>query len=560
MVGSYFTGPVHYLGFGQDNDADRTQGESTISDISIYSLPNLNIAFNNEPLVIENDQESYYSGINSGQDTTPIREHMMEISSDGSTLTTSGNQWRAFPVVPSIPAADLGDFVVSFDYKSIERGEIAALCFEENKSLGDYDDPALNEYNPKRCLQLNYDDPNPDARHNYIQGYEPAINQSHRYVANLSKIFERFSSLNYIAIVADNDSGDKSGGSWSVSNIAITTSLTSCLRDTSFQFSVTDCTIPNFLAGIKSAMTSETCGDDPLLELLALWDFKNEMQIYKKIELICKSSYETSEYDFMTTLSTDPELARQLGHEFIDGGTFLNYEDSSERVAKAGASIALSDQRYSSTHLFKWPEHHALDQCDVGAAMCCWVDSRDAAAPLVDNTDVCYVNMKDSAKTAHVADGYSIYGDNHAGAVNCHGFAWDTSGGSISDALKGNALFKVALADFSADGKVEQVPGAPLCGCIDRMPVVTHADCTQVTTDSPTVNIAYDSTVELFSATFDMGTIQHSSCGDLKTHYKSIVGEESHLAEFIDTRIVGDGNCHNAINGFLSKKGLIKPA
>merc|ERR1712086_1159639 len=101
----------------------------------------------------------------------------------------------------------------------------------------------------------------------------------------------------------------------------------------------------------------------------------------------------------------------------------LNYETEAADLLKDGAGIDAADAM-SATHLFATPKHHALDQCDVGAAMCCWVDSRGASA-LEDNTDVCYVNMKASRRTAHVADGYSIYGESDEGAVNCQGFAWD---------------------------------------------------------------------------------------------------------------------------------------
>ena len=142
----------------------------------------------------------------------------------------------------------------------------------------------------------------------------------------------------------------------------------------------------------------------------------------------------------------------QLGKEFIDGGTGCS-------LTKDGAGIGFSDQ-YATSHILSWPKHHALDQCDVGASMCCWLDSRSDTA-LVDNTDVCYV--KASRRTAHAADGYSIYGDSSGGEVNCHGFAWGTDGGSISSALKGNALFKVGSMNNLYEGlkgNVEQVPGA----------------------------------------------------------------------------------------------------
>ena len=377
----------------------------------------------------------------------------------------------------------------------------------------------------------------------------------------MSQILD-FCSTNFFALcfnISDNDIGDKSGGELTISNIQITTTLTSCLKDVSFAFQVSDCTVENFLAGVKTRMDEVNCPGyhDPLLELFAFFDADYETDVYREIEHICASSYEPSEYNFAKTISSQTQVVG----EFIDGGTILNYENDAEggNLAKDGSGILDSDD-FAATHLLAWPKHHALDHCDIGAAMCCWVDSR-SATPLVDNTDVCYVDMKASKRIAHVRDGYSIYGNSSEGAVNCHGFAWGTDG-VISGALKGNALFKVGFMNnlYQGQGNVEQVPGAPMCGCMDRMPVVTNAACTEVTDDTSVVDVTYDATLDTYKAKFTMGTIEYSDCGDLSTHYKTLEGAESPNAKYMDTRIVGEGGCHGAINHFLAGKGLVKTA
>eukprot|EP00580_Thalassiosira_gravida_P018228 CAMPEP_0201660542 /NCGR_PEP_ID=MMETSP0494-20130426/3174_1 /ASSEMBLY_ACC=CAM_ASM_000839 /TAXON_ID=420259 /ORGANISM="Thalassiosira gravida, Strain GMp14c1" /LENGTH=1055 /DNA_ID=CAMNT_0048138461 /DNA_START=69 /DNA_END=3236 /DNA_ORIENTATION=+ len=554
LIGNYFTGPVNFLGFAQDNDSStRARGESSWSNIEIFTLPSLNIGLDDGSFAIENNQVSYDS---TTQDSTPIRDHLMQISPDGSSITVHGNAWRAMPLTTPLLASELGDFVVSFDFVMREVGDFIHICFEDNLEHGDYDDPTDNEYDPKRCFELNDYDPSTNAV--AFRSYMPGIGEPHRYVANLSKLFERFNEFKYFAIVADSDAGDKSGGEFTISNIHITTSLTSCLKDVGFSFQVSDCTTENFLAKIGERMVDANCpgAQDPLLELMALFDATQEMEVYKEIEHICKSSYESAEYDFAKTISSETQLVR----EFIDGGTALNYESDSEgsSLAKDGAGIGFSDE-FASTHILTWPKHHALDQCDIGAAMCCWVDSR-SDTELVDNTDVCYVNMKSSRRSAHVADGYSIYGDSSEGAVNCHGFAWGTDNGSISSALKGNALFKVGFMDNlfkGLKGNVEQVPGAPMCGCMDRMPVVTKAGCTEVTDSSSVVDVTFNAAIGVFNAKFTVGTIEYNDCGDLKDHYKSLAVED-HNRDFMDSRIVGDGGCHGAINDFLADKGLVK--
>lgn len=570
LVGSYFTGDVLYLGFGQDNDkaftATRAEGESSISNITIYDLPSLNVgvdgssptdrSVNSLSFAIANDQQSYES---SSQDNTPIRDNLAIVADDGSSITVTANTWRMFPIVPPKSSAELGDFVVSFNYKLVTKAQFHAICFEDNSELGDYDSPASNEYDPKRCFLLNeFEDLS--SNQVWFRGYQPALGETHRYVLNLSKFpFERFYEWKYLALIQDNDD-DNSVGEMVISDLHVTTSLTSCLESTDFTFQVSDCTVENFLTqvGVQLAATTGCSQDDPLLELMAVFDAKTEMDVYKQIEHICKSSYGAYEHDFAKTISSETQLVG----EFIDGGTILNYETDAEGgdLAKDGAAIAASDQ-VAATHLLSWPKHHALDHCDVGAAMCCWVDSRGTTA-LDDNTDVCYVDMKASRRTAHVADGYSIYGGGAEGAANCHGFAWGTDGGSVASALKGNALFKVGFMDnFYKDskGNVEQVPGAPMCGCMDRMPVVTYASCTKAAPDTSSVSVTHSAATG-FSAVFTMGTIQYTDCGDLNAHYKTLVAAGSPDALYMDTRIVGDGQCLGAINGFLHDKGLIKTA
>ena len=127
--------------------------------------------------------------------------------------------------------------------------------------------------------------------------------------------------------------------------------------------------------------------------------------------------------------------------------------------------------------------------------MYCWLDSRSDTA-LVNNSDVYYV--KASRCTSHVAYGYSIYRDSSEGTVDCHVFTWGTDGGSISSALEGNALFKVGFMNNLYEGlkgNIEQVPGAPICGSMDRIPVVMNAACTKVTDNTSVVDAAYYSTI-----------------------------------------------------------------
>lgn len=366
--------------------------------------------------------------------------------------------------------------------------------------------------------------------------------------------------IKYLAFINDNDA-DKSVGNSTFRNIGITTELSSCLSNERFRFTLSECTAANFLDKVQELMAGKrTCNSrDPLLELFAIFDATQETDVYDKIQEICTEAYKTSSYDFAdTSLDNNEGTERQIVKESIDGGTVWNYEDD----ATSAVNILRANEKYARSRLLSYPEHHALDNCDVRAAMCCFVASRNSDDPRSSNSDVCYVDMKTSHRTAHVRDGYSIYGDSTED-VYCEGFAWESDGGSMSSALKGNALFKVGfLENLVLSGTVEQVPGAPLCGCIDRMPVVTEASCTDVTDANGVVDVSFDSSTGEFDAFFSLGNIGYGDCGgkNLVEHYESLVtdGKASPAdAAYLRERIVGDGNCDGAISDFLSEKGLV---
>lgn len=714
MLGHYFTGEVQHLGLVIENnvgsnDFERIQGQSTWTNIEIYTLPFLNVGLDADVIAVDNHQISYKSA---SDDSTPIKDHMATISEDGSSINMVGNMWRALELPTRMSPYSLGDFVVSFDFALGEAGEVHGICFEENLKFGNQDNPADSE--PKRCLSTAFFQDKGGVNNVLdviLAKHQTRVGETHRYVLNLKKLFDRLDYSNgattypptpsptpstiqledfgttppassrplqqcqgdcdndndcdgalkclqrdgfeaipgcvgsgvsgydycfarqsdlhlwkvgdngipasgfplqecegdcdddsdcagnltceqrggftpvtgcigkgishndycvdkykkqpdikYIAFMNDNDA-DRSVGNSTISNIGITTSLSSCLDSGDFGFTLNDCTADNFLTKVKELMNANAAcvSKDPLLELFAIFGATQETDVYDKIEKICTEAYKLSEYDFAdNTLGKDGETERQIVKEFIDGGTVFNYEDDETSTT----NIAKLDDKYSTSRLLSYPKHHALDNCDVGAAMCCFVASRTTPEPVDSkNSDVCYVDMQASRRTAHVADGYSIYGGS-TDNVYCEGFAWGNDGGSMASALKGNALFKVGfMENMVSNGSVEQVPGAPLCGCIDRMPVVTEAACTDVTDPTSEVVVSFDSTASVFEASFTVGEITYGNCGDknLVDYYDSLVSDgkaSSADADYLKKRIVGDGGCGGAINEFLSEKGL----
>ena len=137
--------------------------------------------------------------------------------------------------------------------------------------------------------------------------------------------------------------------------------------------------------------------------------------------------------------------------------------------------------------IFKMP---ALDQfdpnvCTSHAAQCCWPRDRQANdnngncntpydsdcidKDVADNTDLCYNELDKAPYSSGInANGFSTY--DHEGPIHCHGFAWSTNQQETTTRYKANALFFVSMYDHMYQrGYVENIPGSPMCGCVEHV-------------------------------------------------------------------------------------------
>merc|ERR1712117_499077 len=79
----------------------------------------------------------------------------------------------------------------------------------------------------------------------------------------------------------------------------------------------------------------------------------------------------------------------------------------------------------------------------------------------------------------------SAHYPNDEGPVHCHGFTWD----GTTDKFKGNLLFEVAVSHGTLNhGYVKGIPGGPMCGCVEQMPKVSTAACTDV---APEITLSF---------------------------------------------------------------------
>ena len=193
----------------------------------------------------------------------------------------------------------------------------------------------------------------------------------------------------------------------------------------------------------------------------------------------------------------------QFDKEFFDGNTPLNveYEPVAIKASQGGANIESVYNDVAEEKLISFPEYvkdNFVHNCHAQSIMCCWVQDRQAGddngncndndcydKDPADNTDVCYVDLAAGAKSNHVEGGIALFPGDSAttgeGDAHCHGFAWPNDTNSPEFRYRGNALFYVSMYDhLNNRGYVGNVPGAPMCSCIDKSPTVSRADCTNV--------------------------------------------------------------------------------
>ena len=160
-------------------------------------------------------------------------------------------------------------------------------------------------------------------------------------------------------------------------------------------------------------------------------------------------------------------------------------------VLKTDAYKVPSYKTLAERSIFKMPALSQFDPsvCTSYAAQCCWPRDRQANdnngncntpydsdcvdKDVADNTDLCYNELDKAPYSNGInANGFSTYGDE--GPIHCHGFAWSTNEQETTTRYKANALFFVSMYDHMYQrGYVENVPGSPMCGCVEHVSTTT---------------------------------------------------------------------------------------
>merc|ERR1712176_13343 len=279
----------------------------------------------------------------------------------------------------------------------------------------------------------------------------------------------------------------------------------------------------------------------------------------EKVEELCISANSNATDSFFS-FSSISNAGYQFDREFMNGGSNWNnlfkFNDLS--------IIRRIEEEISSKRGITFPDYlNNFDteaSCDSMAVMCCWnsdsskVGEGENGEPLK-NTDICYVDIENSALASHTASGFAIFPNDAEGSANCMGFTWKNDEADHSNLYKGNLLFEVAMRyGLKDNGYTRSLPHAPMCACVEQMPVVSHADYKDLEAVH-TYFVSVDDT-SLLSITQEVD-ITFNNCGNkgLAEYYREIHTNEGNSNTIVD-RITG--GCEESESSFLKDRGIMK--
>jgi len=219
---------------------------------------------------------------------------------------------------------------------------------------------------------------------------------------------------------------------------------------------------------------------------------------------VCDNVFES--VDESTYTDIDSRFNDGFMADYTMGKGFLNTETgnfqggqnknpASPESLSAGVSINNFYDNGASTSILNveagaW-DIGSFDTCQFQSYMCCFGRDRqsnddngncgnndcDDADP-GDNSNLCFTEPSNTPYFGQIEDD-----------IHCHGLAWADDSNDLISRFKVNNFFFVSMYDHMyTRGYVEPaVTGGPdelaMCGCIEDMPKVSRADCTQVDVD-----------------------------------------------------------------------------
>merc|ERR1719410_383760 len=291
-----------------------------------------------------------------------------------------------------------------------------------------------------------------------------------------------------------------------------------CLPKSSFDLYVSGCGYSKLLTSIQQSLNN---ADPQTHEVMPCYHsastelgyhLPNVTDVGSYINDLCKQAQQDYAANHEVPWSDVTRMGDKFDKEYYDGNGDWNEEHQSNYphppIVPGQASNVLNrdaervDDLYEGDlqrYPLEWPSHLTnFESCQYNSAMCCWPTDRQAndnngncATPYDencldadpgDNTDLCAVDMSRSTKdSVHVDDGFVLFPENTEGPIHCHGLAWGEDETEADFRFRANNLFFVSMSDHLHDrGYVRAVQGAPMCACVEDMPIVSRSDCTEI--------------------------------------------------------------------------------
>jgi len=365
---------------------------------------------------------------------------------------------------------------------------------------------------------------------------------------------------------------------------------TSCFATNNFKINIVDgeCSYDDLIEGLEIRIENKNCENDAQEELRLLLGASSNGEAKDIIEEYCAEQF-ALQVENSKHLTDYLMKKTDFIEEYFHGGTTWNEEIQYTDESGIDRNVLANDaSRVNSLYngrgqngMILMPEYDGLGNCNNNAIYCCWPQDRQANdnngncdTPYEtdcvdkdpgDNTDLCAVDIDSNSEyAAHVAGGFSIFPDNKEGPIHCHGFAWSKSDDAAMTRYKANNLFYVSMYDHMyTRGYVRAVPGAPMCGCAEDMPIVSRADCTEMDIEETwrfhhVAGVGFSVSLRDVDIAYNACQGANNNNNDLEAYIERLVDEgefkENHF-ERIKQNIVGDGNCDAAIANLLAEKG-----
>jgi len=314
-----------------------------------------------------------------------------------------------------------------------------------------------------------------------------------------------------------------------------------------------DCTVTNFANAVG--------GTANLADRLGVQN--DEAIIQQELDSKCDSALSPT-IDLSDTLGKGPQFLKN----FLDGGTTWNdnFEtgDGSYSLTNDAAVISSVYNTSGKTTVFGTPDGGTSDyydryfsnfyageqECQLGVIECCYTSSRESATgntSFEENAAMCALDLQGATKSNHIkARSFTYFDTQPSDETYCSGFAYEED--SFGDSVKYNSLFHMAMmTNLYEKGYVKNIPGAPLCGCVEQMPIIDNADCIRAVE-----GYKMDENGEVSV------DISWEDCGmDLASYYETLDSRSELEKYFVKSKIVGAGNCEAASLSFMNDQMFV---